>query len=352
MAIPIQNVFYLFCYAWDQFHEGQKADVGGLESPRLQDLIAKVLIGSLNRILRRGLDRSYIEHGEDTARLRGRFDFGETVNRNLVHRRLVHCRVDELSPDVLLNQILKATSKRLAATERLDRNLAHDLRRQCQELREVADIRLTRGSFSKVQVHSHNAEYRFLMRLCELAYEALLPDETGRGYRFSDILEDEVRMSQVFENFVRNFFRRECQSFHIGSRNIEWDTGPLDEAALSVLPAMENDIRLDRPGQTVVIDTKYYKDMFQRNRGAKKLISANLYQIFTYVKNLAAQMDADTDVQGMLVYPTTTEDFEAEFAVQGHLIRVCTINLDQPWPMIHKALLSLIEIKPLQGGEL
>jgi 5-methylcytosine-specific restriction enzyme subunit McrC len=60
MTIPLQNVFYLFCYAWDQYREGLKTDVGGLESPRLQDLLAKVLIASINRILRRGLDRNYI----------------------------------------------------------------------------------------------------------------------------------------------------------------------------------------------------------------------------------------------------------------------------------------------------
>lgn len=343
MQIPVQNVFYLFCYAWDQFREELKTDVGGVDSPRLQDLIAKVLIVSINRLLRRGLDRGYVEHGEDTMRLRGRFDFGETINRNLMYRRLVHCRVDELKSDILINQILKATAKRLALEEELDKSFAHTLRLQCKELRDVSDIQLTRTSFAMVQIHSHNAEYRFLMHVCELAFHELLPNENDKGYRFANILEDEVRMNDVFENFVRNFYRRECRTYRLGSRKIEWATGALTDTARAVLPSMVNDIRLDGPGRTIIIDTKYYKNMFQRFYDARKLISENLYQIFTYVSNLSAQIERPRKMQGILLYPTVEMEFDTSFDVVGHSIRVSTINLNQPWPSIHKSLLGLVE---------
>lgn len=343
MQIPIQNVFYLFCYAWDQFREGLKTDVGGVDSPRLQDLIAKVLIVSINRLLRRGLDRGYIERGEDTVRLRGRFDFGETIKRNLMHRRLIHCRVDELKPDVLINQILKATARRLAIVDELDQSFAHTLRLQCKELREVSDIELTRASFAKLQIHGLNAEYRFLMRVCELAYHELLPNENDQGYRFADILEDDVRMNDVFENFVRNFYKRECKTYRLGSRNIEWATDTLTESARAVLPAMVNDIRLDGQDRTIVIDAKYYKDMFQRYFDTRKLISGNLYQIFTYVSNLSAQLEKPRKLQGILLYPTVDDDFDESFNVVGHSLKVSTINLNQPWQSIHRSLLALVE---------
>jgi len=342
MSIPIDNVFYLFCYAWDQFHEGQKADVSGLESPRLQDLIAKVIIGVINRLIRRGLDRSYLEHGEDTPRLRGRLDFNETINRNLLHRRIVHCIVDDLSTDTRLNQIVKATANRPASATELDRSLRHQLRVICLELRGISDIRLTRSAFSQVQVHSHNAEYRFLMRLCELAYDALLPSKNGKGYRFTNVLEDNVTMHKVFESFVRNFYRREGHPFKLGPQKIEWDTGPLSSDTRSWLPKMYNDIRLDRHGQTLVIDTKYYAETLRLRHGNRRVQSGHLYQIFTYLKNLAPKLTSDIQLSGMLLYPTVSDELDLEFEVQGHPIRVCTINLDQPWQKIHSDLLSLV----------
>lgn len=32
-AIPIENIYYLFCYAWNRFEEAQAALVGATGSP-------------------------------------------------------------------------------------------------------------------------------------------------------------------------------------------------------------------------------------------------------------------------------------------------------------------------------
>lgn len=43
--IPIENIYCLFCYAWNRFEEAQVIPVGGLESPDLPNLIPHVLLG-------------------------------------------------------------------------------------------------------------------------------------------------------------------------------------------------------------------------------------------------------------------------------------------------------------------
>ena len=57
-AIPVQNVYYLLCYAWNKLEEREVVDVATLDSTRLVDLFAKVLLGGTRHLIRRGFDRS------------------------------------------------------------------------------------------------------------------------------------------------------------------------------------------------------------------------------------------------------------------------------------------------------
>ena len=93
MSIPIQNVYYLLCYAWGYLPTSTIAKTGVEESPDLQDLLAKVLIHGSQHLVRRGLDREYVELGEDTTSPRGRIDFARTLQRSLLRAgpRLTKC---------------------------------------------------------------------------------------------------------------------------------------------------------------------------------------------------------------------------------------------------------------------
>ncbi len=56
MKVPIKNVYYLLCYAWDHVREGHSVDVGSEEFDGPVDLFAKVLNEGVARLLSRGLD--------------------------------------------------------------------------------------------------------------------------------------------------------------------------------------------------------------------------------------------------------------------------------------------------------
>src|SRR5687767_11485680 len=114
--IPIENVYYLLTYAWNRWEEGQDVDISGIESNELVDLLAHVLIAGTRRVLRRGLDRSYLDHEEVRTSLRGKVDFGVSTKRMLLPRARAYCRFDELSTDVLHNRILRTTIHRLKQT--------------------------------------------------------------------------------------------------------------------------------------------------------------------------------------------------------------------------------------------
>jgi len=79
MKIPIQNIYYLLCYAWDKLDEGDIVEVKGIESTELCDLFAKVLISGTSHLLKMGLDRGYLLIGEEISGIKGKIDFGSSL---------------------------------------------------------------------------------------------------------------------------------------------------------------------------------------------------------------------------------------------------------------------------------
>lgn len=341
--IPIQNLYYLFCYAWNRLEEGAVVDVGGVESPELADLFATVLVGGLKHLLRRGVNRGYVPVEEDLSVLRGRVNFQESMPLILRGSPRLSCEFEEREHDILTNQILKATMARLIRVAGINKALAHELRMLLRAFKNVSEPRLSKPLFRQVQIHRHNAFYDFLIRICELIYETTLPEGGGDQYRFSDILRDEKKMAYVFENFVRNFFRLEQKAFRVASIHIQWDTAP-DEEQFQMLPIMRPDIHLEKGDQHILIDTKYYAHTLQTYHGKNTIHSENLYQLFSYLKNAEARGPAYNDAEGILLYPAVGEKIVFGAVIQGHRVRVCTVNLDQPWQKIRSELLAVIGV--------
>ncbi|NLC44434.1 MAG: 5-methylcytosine-specific restriction endonuclease system specificity protein McrC, partial [Clostridiales bacterium] len=73
---------------------------------------------------------------------------------------------------------------------------------------------------------------------------------------------------------------------------------------------------------------------------AKTLISANLYQIFAYVKN----SEFTGRVSGMLLYPTVDYELEQRYKMSGNEIYVNTVNLELPFDQIKSRLLHIVRL--------
>ena len=110
MKIPILNLYFLLCYAWDKLEESRLVDIEGIDSTELCDLLARVLIGGTSHLLKMGLDRGYVTKDEEVVGVKGRIEFGDSLKKNLFTRARSQCQFDELSYNVLHNQILKSTN--------------------------------------------------------------------------------------------------------------------------------------------------------------------------------------------------------------------------------------------------
>ncbi|HEY0094372.1 MAG TPA: hypothetical protein VGB96_08615 [Archangium sp.] len=338
--VPVHNIYYLLCYAWDYAEEAPLADVGGLEAGTLQDLLAHVLVSGVAGLLRRGLDRAYVEQEEALRSPRGRLDVSATLKRNLERSSRVVCRYDELSHDVLHNRLLRATLLRLASAG-VAPKLARELTNAARRMREVGDIELVPSLFQRVQLHRNNAHYRFLLHVCELAVRFLIPEQQGQGFRFVDFRANEQEMGALFEAFIRNFLKREQDHFRVKGEVIRWMAEPMEPGAEALLPVMKTDISLVAPGRKVILDAKFYTRPLSISRdGRKKLREAHLYQMFAYLKNLEAHGQGAADA-AVLLYATSGERFDHRFRLGNHELRACSLDLNQPWPGIRAELLQL-----------
>jgi len=260
MTIPIQNIYFLLCYAWDTLAEGQVVKISDDECDTPIDLFARVLEGGVTHLLKRGMDRTYVTEEIDTSSLRGKLDVSITVKRNLLYQAQAHCVIDSLSYDVVHNQIIKATLRRLVRFGGLERKRHDRLMGLYRKLHEISDIEVTAKCFDQVRLHRNNAFYGFLLQVCRLIHENLIADQKSGESQFRDFLRNEKQMASVFERFVRNFLRREQTELRVSSENIEWQEVEADEFDRQHLPKMRTDISLGSSSRRIVIDTKYYQE--------------------------------------------------------------------------------------------
>jgi 5-methylcytosine-specific restriction enzyme subunit McrC len=339
VKIPIENIYYLLCYAWDKLEEKEIVAVEAIDSTTLADLFAKVLISGTNHLLKRGFDRGYISRREWTGRLRGRVCFQEMVLQNALMIGKLPCEYDELSYNVLHNRILKATMNLLIRSRELDVENSESLSQLCRMFTEIQDVPLNGRLFGKVQLHRNNQFYDFLIKVCELIYRNLLISDKPGTSRFMDFIQDEAQMAILYEKFVRNFYIKHS-GYNVKREDIYWGWIPADKIAEELLPKMVTDISLTSDKRKIIIDCKFTPRATQKHYDAEKLRSEHLYQINAYMDNLGGRYAEDCEM--MLLYPTVELPLSVDFAHKGHKISIRTINLDQPWQAIHRDLLALV----------
>lgn len=344
MKIPILNIYYLLCYAWDYDWEGKTVDLGSEDFGGPVDLFAKVLNDGVSRLISRGLDRDYLAVHEDIRGIKGKLDFATTVKRNLLLNGKAHCAFDEFSYDVPQNRILKATLRCLTQVDTLNKSERQRSERLYRKLGAVSDVRLTAKMFHTVRIHRNNRFYRFLLRICHIIHENLLINESKGTFQFCDFRENDQRMGTLFEQFVRNFCRRET-SYQVSAEKIKWFNAKGSDSDLKYLPQMQTDIVLRSTERTIIIDTKYSGSPLDTTRwNTEKVRSGHLYQIYTYVTNEAAKAPPDTPApEGWLLYAAVDRDIDFDFELVGRRFRVCSINLSQEWKKIEEDLLLLVE---------
>lgn len=359
--IPIQNLYYLLCYAWDVPDLQRKVKVDGALCHSPQNLLAMVLVAACERILRRGLTHEYQFEEQEVEGIRGKLNVADTLKSGKYRQGRTVCMVDELSQDVPINQIIYSTFKRLLRLPSLDKTVQDKVRNVLRRFPRLREIPVTPQTFERVKIHRNNRSYTLVLHVCKLIHQSTLPKQGTEGrYEFIDFTRDEFKMNILFERFLMNFCKLHCREEfpEIGRSNIDFHLSSYgmvftqdNEQALRLLPTMQTDVTLYNPstGRKTILDAKYYEQMLtSRFSQQGKIRREHLSQILSYVVSQEKNTDPHTHgTDGILVYPTVTEDYDVAYRYRNtaHTIRVSTINLNQDWPLIEARLKDIVERK-------
>lgn len=107
--IPIKNLFYMLCYAWNVLAVMDDVKVGSDDFDDAYNLLARVFSYGIGKLIRSGFHRSYVESTEELSTLRGKISVQESINALSMQRKKLVCTYDEYSTNDIFNQILKYT---------------------------------------------------------------------------------------------------------------------------------------------------------------------------------------------------------------------------------------------------
>jgi 5-methylcytosine-specific restriction enzyme subunit McrC len=326
-------------YAWNKLEVGNKMKLSEDDFTSSADLFARVFDNVLGILIKRGLDKNYIEKNEKIRGIKGKIDFNRTI-KSLSHLdRKFYCEFDEFSSDIISNQIIKATLKVLLRSK-VNKELKKSLKRKILSLSEISDIELSNIHFRKTVIYRNNSYYQFIIQVCKLIYDNTTLDEEIGNKVFKEFFGTDKQFAALFESFVLNFYKKHLsrKTYKVkGSEIINWD---MEETRHELFPIMKTDITVETLDKKTIIDTKFYKDIFSYNYEKPKFHSNNLYQIYAYIKNY--RNEENKTVEGILLYPTTKQDVDSNHTIGGHNFRLMTINLNQEWRNIEKDLISII----------
>lgn len=340
MNIPIQNIYYLLCYAWNKLEEKEKVDVDAEDFQEIYDLFAKVLANGCSYLLKRGFDRNYIEYEDSIPGIKGKLLLSESIKQNLFHKSRALCVYDDFSHNIIHNQIIKSTIRTLLLSDILHKDIRSELHRIYRMFHGIDEIKLSRQHFGMVRLHRNNYFYDLLLKICRVIYDNLLVSEAMGEYKFVDFVIDPRKMNQVFEKFVFNFYRIHFPEFKVKRDTILWKLKAEGDSDITLLPQMNTDISVYQQERILIIDTKFYSETLSYNYDKHSIHSANLYQLFAYLENFESD---GRKLDGMLLYPVVDREIDEDYSYKDHKVMIRTIDLDENWRSIDKRLRAIIE---------
>ena len=335
--IRIQNVYYMLSYAFQVLNEQGYKQVATEEFENVAELCVAILIKGITSQVKRGLGKEYITQTETLSSLRGKIDISASVNSQTLTKKQLICSFDDFSVNSYMNRIIRSTLELL-----LHSNISKARKKQIRSLlvffADVETIDVNAINWS-LQYNRNNQTYRMLISICYLIIKGLLQTTKEGQTKLMDFL-DEQRMCRLYEKFILEFYRKEHPELRASASQIPWD---LDDGYGEMLPVMQSDIMLEKGGKTLVIDAKYYAHTTQSQYDIHTLHSGNLYQVYTYIKNL--DKNKTGNVSGMLLYARTDESVlpNNKYKMGGNDIYVMTLNLDCDFAEIKGQLDSIVE---------
>jgi len=296
----------MLAYVLDFLHETGVEDLQEENFDNIHELFAAILVIGINKQLKQGLHRDYVQQEEALASLRGQIRIAETIKQQTQIRGKLVCVFDEYTEDSQHNRILKSVMQLLLRHGDVKKSRS-DLLKLLMHFANVTEINPTAIRWDSLKYHRNNASYRILIAICRFVIEGLLiQTEKADVYELRSWLND-GKMYKLYQDFILAYYKRHYPDLSPNPDTVEWHI--TNNAHSTYLPKMKTDITLHQKNtnKKLIIETKFYKQIMQTHHYAETLTyrSDHLYQIFAYVMN--SSKSANGNVAGVLLYAKTDE---------------------------------------------
>lgn len=338
--IPVRNVYYMLSYAFRTLNEQGYRSIETEEFHNIAELCAAILSKGIAAQLKRGLGKEYISETKPLSSPRGKIDIADSVKGLTMQKGQLVCTYDDFSVNSYMNRIIKTTMLVL-----LKAKISSVRKKELRKLLiyfegvDVVDIHSINWN---IQYNRNNQTYRMLVSISYLVIKGLLQTQSDGSTKLMDFIDDQ-RMHRLYEKFILEYYRKEHPELSANASQIPWQ---LDDDNNGMLPLMQSDITLRNGKQILIIDAKYYSHSLQIHLNHTSVYSFNLYQIFTYVKNMEGELSgsAHKSVSGMLLYAQTDYEgpLDLEYKMSGNRIAVKTLDLSVDFSLIREQLDSIV----------
>lgn len=352
--IPIKNLFFMLCYAWDVLAIKDDIKVGTDNYDNAYDLLARVFSFGIGRLIRSGFHRSYIEQSDELSTLRGKIDIQQSLSQNTIMDKKLVCSYDEYSVNDIFNQILKYTIEALIRSPYVSAITKKDLKKKVIFFSGIQATAPTKANRKKLVFNRNNVIYKLLVSIALMLYDNTTVNEEDGRTVFKDFFRQE-QMHKVFEMFILNFYSAhlERSKYRVHAPRINWHLEDQDNADIwGELFVVEDDIGDRRTdivvenkelGLQLIIDAKYYKNTFvsaYMNEEDSRARTGHLNQVRGYLLD----SEFSGGKIGALIYPMVNNDLQIGqvYRIKGTPILVKTINLNDDWQNIESDMLDFI----------
>jgi 5-methylcytosine-specific restriction enzyme subunit McrC len=250
----------------------------GWQRETVLELLIRLFCAKLTDAVRQGMPRHYLEHEDDLPALRGRLDVTRQFSTLAVSAQKLACRFDALSPDIALNQVMRAAVTKLSRL-----TAAPDNQRVLRELTfvyaDVADVPPIALRWDRIVLDRTNRRWRDLLSLARL-FLSDRNQQTSAGTIDGHSLLFEMNI--LFEKYVERILSRALAGtgFRISSQGGHRDC--LYEGDIGRFRTRPDIIIRQGEQIALIIDTKW-KRMTPRIDDPKQGVSqADVYQLMAY----------------------------------------------------------------------
>lgn len=333
-SLRVENaaIFLLNTYRDLRKERLDRVDLANIHS--IQEVYAICLSDAVEVLGKRGLYKEYIKQEDvELTSPKGRIEIQKSISRQTKIKGKLICSYDELSDDVIHNQIIKSTLYHTIYNKDIGNETIHRLQKALTYFNGIKIIDTKNINFKDIKFNNSNIRYKTVLSLCKTLLE-IDSIEKIIDYTFED------KLYVTFKNQLYNFYNANYKDkYKISTKSIKQNE---DEKRFEQLIYKQRHLIVIRSeDKALIIDC----DEFDANIDA-----ANEEKKLKILKEAVVEYREETNIKtvGAFIHCNSTDGYrETDLRivnVDNEIIAYTTIDTNVKYKFIEYKLRSIVSL--------